>query len=71
VCDFGFLNAYFGNVQWRDVSALPGGRSRTLSLEIGLKVRAWAKKFLVEIAVLQSRTLKEKARRPDWTSVWF
>ena len=65
------LNAYFGNAQWLDVSALPGGWSRTLSLEIGLNVRDSAKNFLVEIAIFQSRTLKEKARRPVWTSVWF
>lgn len=50
---------------------MPGGWSRTLSLEIGLNVRDLAKNFLIGIAILQSRTLKEKARRPIWTSVWF
>lgn len=64
-------DAYFGNGQQWDVSALPKGWSRTLSLEIGLNVRDLAKNFLVEIAILQSRTLKERARRPIWTSAWF
>lgn len=40
-------------------------------MEIGLNVRDLAKNFLIGIAILQSRTLKEKARRPIWTSVWF
>lgn len=43
----------------------------SLSLEIGLNMQELAKNFLVEIAILQSRTLKEKAGRPAWTSVWF
>lgn len=34
-------------------------------------MRDLAENFLVEMAVLQSGTLKEKARRPIWTSVWF
>lgn len=40
-------------------------------METGLNVRDLAKNFLVEITILQRRTLKEKARRPIWTSVWF
>lgn len=39
-------------------------------MEIGLNVSDLAKNHLVEIAILQSRTLQEKARRPIWTSVW-